>query len=284
MPSPPTQPHDSHTRHYHLPDPAQLARQIRPFPLPAPSSSSSSPSSSSSTPVFRPPKPGRLRGKWIVPVHGPVVGCPGASGAWLASDGQEAAARAFVEHRVRERKGAARALEQQQRAAHPAPLAESTRSNSQEHLPLRSTSTAKPPEPALAADLGSTAAAAAAATTATAPPLVVWTTPLLRSFHKALLALVDKNHLGPVSVVLHRSTLPPSSSPAPPPSSSAISFGDHYRIYVDLAYALNVRELLDKLDLRLEARAPDGGGRRVQLLEGARLALVGDVGQVLLVA
>jgi hypothetical protein len=267
----------------------QLAFKLPPFALP--------PSA-----AFRPPPPGRLRGKWIVPIHGPVVGCPSASGGWLAAGSEnEDEVRAVIERRLRKAFKAARAARlaaaATMAATQPAVLEESTRINSQDRRPpaIRLASAAK--EASISSSLVSSAGSSTAvAESQASPQTVLWTPPLLKSFHKALLSLAQDSHLGPISVVLHPSTLPldfqPSwgaraftNSAAASTNSDTICFGDHYRIYVDLAYALNVRELLETLDLRLEASGSAGRDpARARSLAGAKLALVSDVGEVLLVA
>lgn len=61
---------------------------------------------------------------------------------------------------------------------------------------------------------------------------------------------------------------------------STVRMGDHIRIYVDLAYAMRVRYVLDCLDMRIR----EVGHERVRFLEGARLCLVDEGGRVILLA
>lgn len=277
------QPHEHHVRVYHLPDPQHLALKLPPFALP--------PSA-----TFLPAPPGRLRGKWIIPIHGPSVGCPGVSSGWLATNPDEAQeVRVVIERRLRKAAKAARAARIATAATviarQPAvsPLEESGRSNSQDHRPPALRAVA-PVKSSSAIPVKSSADTSIAASSSPASPqTILWTPPLLKSFHKALHSLAQKSHLGPVSFVLHPSTLPltaRTNGRAPAVGGrDPVCFGDHYRIYVDLAYALNVRELLETLDLRLESSSMDGRDpARARSLAGSRLALVSDVGEVLLVA
>ena len=226
-----------------------------------------------------------------------------ASGGWLATDAEEEQeVRAVIERRLRKAAKAARAARVAAAATTMtttptvAPLEESTRSNSQDRRPP-AIPVAQSAKQSLAPPVVSSAErSTAAADVPSVPQTILWTPALLKSFHKALLSLAQKSHLGPISVVLHSSTLPLDARPAgraPAPttqvagtsSGGAVSFGDHYRIYVDLAYALNVRELLETLDLRLVASGSEGREpARARSLAGATLALVSDVGEILLVA
>jgi hypothetical protein len=102
--------------------------------------------------------------------------------------------------------------------------------------------------------------------------------------------------LGPISLVLHPSTHPtpyrshpfsastflaePAEGGSSEEESPVVVAGDHFRIYVDLAYAMRVRYVLGMVDIRLK----EEGNERTRLLEGARLALVDEVGRVILLA
>lgn len=151
------------------------------------------------------------------------------------------------------------------------PLGQSVRANSQEDLlsittsRLDTSSMIKSPQ----------------RSSAVTPSVVIWTPSLLASFHKALMRLSKVGYVGPTSFILHPSTLPLDDTSA----VSSVRVGDHFRIYIDLAYAMNVRYVLDNLDLRLEDRTKEGGStKRVHPLRGMKLVLVSDEGEVLLVA
>lgn len=120
-----------------------------------------------------------------------------------------------------------------------------------------------------------------------------WTPTLMVSFHSALTKLRALNALGPVSFKLQRSNIvrpdlkPVTLSTSLDGGSAStkrhdILAGDHWVVWVDLAYALRIRHVLGHADLRIKETEPDRGvWERVVPLRGARLMLLDDEGRVL---
>ncbi|KAL7414891.1 hypothetical protein BDY24DRAFT_414088 [Mrakia frigida] len=124
-------------------------------------------------------------------------------------------------------------------------------------------------------------------TTNVKPSTLYWTPTLLRSFHRTLVKLQARNVLGPVSFRLQRSNLvkpsraqSSSASVEPEGGREEIRVGDHWVVYVDLAYALRIRHVLGNADIRM-VEGSEEQEDRPHVLKRARLMLLDEVGNVL---
>lgn len=263
------QPYEHHTRFWNLPPLSSISEtvgsvrpfKVYPFPL------------STSPPLcFASLRPGDRRGKWLIPVHGPVLSLPTSPSL---ADGE---------------------------AVSDAILSESVKSVAIVHDRLCKRKKTRGDKGLQPPSVGSNRLPAPPAT-------ILWTPHLLTIFRDILLKLQSKATLGPVSFVLHASTIPPPPSSSPSSSSfcsavptsrklplfsaidptggsdeeaytSPVVLGDHWRIHVDLAYALRIRWLLGEVQVRVERDSPT----RVRPLLGARLVLVDDEERVICLA